>query len=159
MIPARPRLERIWIKRRHRGPMDSVERATLVASRGIAGNANQGGRRQVTLLASERWESITAELGVPVPPDARRANLLLTGVNLENSRGRILLIGELRIRVLGETRPCERMDEAHLGLREAMEAHWGGGAFGEVLDSGEIAIGDPVAWAAEAAPGDAAHYA
>jgi MOSC domain-containing protein YiiM len=27
-----------------------------------------------------------------------------------------------------------------------MRANWGGGAFGEVLDDGEIAVGDPVTW-------------
>ena len=44
------RLEAIWIKRAKRGVMDPVSRATLVADRGITGNANQGGRRQVTII-------------------------------------------------------------------------------------------------------------
>ena len=54
-----------------------------------------------------------------------------------------------RLRVLGETRPCERMDEALPGLRAAMESEWGGGVFAEVLDDGEIAVGCEVAWAPE----------
>jgi hypothetical protein len=36
------------------------------------------------------------------------------------------------------------MEEAVAGLRSAMSVPWGGGAFGEVLDDGEIAIGDGV---------------
>jgi hypothetical protein len=48
------RLERIWIKRMKLGPMDPAERATLVAGRGIVGNANQGGKRQVTIVSRER---------------------------------------------------------------------------------------------------------
>lgn len=51
------RLEAIWIKRAKRGPMDPAPRARLVAGRGIAGNANQGGRRQVTVIARETWRS------------------------------------------------------------------------------------------------------
>jgi hypothetical protein len=38
------------------------------------------------------------------------------------------------------------MDEALDGLRAALEPDWGGGAYGVVLEGGEIAVGDPVAW-------------
>jgi MOSC domain-containing protein YiiM len=141
------RLERIWVKRAKLGPMDPVSRAALRASRGLVGNADQGGRRQVTLLSREHWTRITAHLPSP-DPAVRRANLLVSGIDLLDSRGATLLIGACRIRVLGETRPCERMDEACHGLRGALSGAWGGGAFGEVLDDGEIALGDAVGWVA-----------
>jgi MOSC domain-containing protein YiiM len=139
------RLANIWIKRAHRGKMDPAERASLVASRGLVGNANQGGHRQVTLLSEEHWHELTAHLDSP-DPISRRANLLLTGIDLRDSRGKTLRIGGSRVRIHGETRPCERMDEACDGLRSALSAPWGGGAFGEILDGGEIAVGDPVVW-------------
>lgn len=137
------RLEAIWVKRVRRGPMDPTERATLVPGRGIADNADQGGRRQVTILVRERWEDALRELGAALDPSRRRANLLVSGVALE-TRDAVLRIGATRIRVRGETTPCERMDEALPGLRDALRPAWRGGVYGEVVEGGEIRIGEPV---------------
>ena len=143
------RLEAIWIKRMKRGPMDSVEQAVMQAGGGLVGNANQGGRRQVTILEREIWAELMTEVNGTLPPSARRANLLIGGLNLHRSAKRTLRIGSCRIRILGETRPCERMEEAWPGLQAAMSRAWTGGAFGEVLDDGEILVGDPVCWVQE----------
>jgi MOSC domain-containing protein YiiM len=86
------------------------------------------------------------QLGGDLSPSMRRANLMIAGLELARSRGRILQIGACRIRVYGETKPCERMDEAFPGLKQAMYDHWRGGAFGEVLDDGQIKVGDEVQW-------------
>jgi MOSC domain-containing protein YiiM len=140
------RLEAIWIKRAHRGSMDQVSSGNLVAGRGLVGNADQGRRRQVTVIEREAWERLMRELDGSISPAARRANLLVSGVRLAESRDRILLVGACWLRIAGETKPCERMDEALPGLRAAMAVNWGGGVFAEALDDGEIAVGDEVMW-------------
>ena len=145
------RLERIWVKRFHRGPMDRADAADLRRGAGIVGNANQGGWRQVTIIAAADWDRVVEALGAPVDPGERRANLLVSGVALAHTRDRVLKVGGCRLRVRGETRPCERMDEAEPGLRAALDPGWRGGVFAEVLDDGRISVGDPVAWA-EPAP-------
>jgi len=140
------RLEAIWIKRAHRGPMDPAATGSLVAGRGLVGNADQGRRRQVTVIEQEAWKRLMRELDGSVSPAARRANLMVSGIRLADSRDRVLRVGTCRLRIGGETRPCERMDEALPGLRAAMRMDWGGGVFGEVLVDGEIAVGDEVEW-------------
>ena len=89
-------------------------------------------------------ERLTAPFPAPPYSRVRRGNLLVSGVDLTDSRGKVLHIGPVRIRIFGETRPCEQMDQAAHGLRAALEEPWAGGAFGEVLDDGEIQIGSPV---------------
>lgn len=126
--------------------MDAVDHARLIARRGIEGNADLGGRRQVTLIASERWDRVDADLGTEVDPVLRRANLLVSGIDLEGSRDRVLVVGECRLRIGGETRPCRLMDEQHAGLQDALDADWGGGAYAEVVDGGTITVGDWVAF-------------
>lgn len=140
------RLAAIWIKRAHRGSMDAVAHADLIAGKGIAGNVDRSRRRQVTLIEREAWERFMSELGADLDPAARRANLLLEGVTLAHTRDRILRIGSARLLIAGETTPCERMEEALLGLQAAMKPNWGGGAFAQVLDGGPIRVGDPVMW-------------
>jgi MOSC domain-containing protein YiiM len=140
------RLEAIWRKRGHGDSMDPAEDAVLVAGVGMEGDANRGERRQITLIQREVWEERTDGLPRPVAPAARRANLLVSGVRLARSGGRELEVGSCRLRILGETKPCTRMDEACPGLREALAPDWGGGAWAEVLEGGRIAVGDSVRW-------------
>lgn len=137
-------LERIWVKRARRGPMDPRESAELLEGEGIRDDANRGGRRQVTVISMEAWSRVEDELGEPVDPSLRRANLLVSGIDLEKTRGRTLVVGACRIRIDGETRPCNRMDEAREGLRKALVPEWRGGVHGVVLSGGSVAVGDRV---------------
>lgn len=136
------RLEQIWIKRFRRGPMDPVAEALLEEGIGIAGNANRGGKRQVTVIEQEVWQQHMNQLQGDLDPSSRRANLMVSGCILRESRGRVLRIGDCRIMIRGETKPCEQMEEALTGLRAVMFPEWGGGAFGEVIAGGPIRVGD-----------------
>ena len=102
--------------------MDPRSRVELRAGTGLVDDAKQSRTRQVTSVSRERWKAVAEALGQHVDPVLRRANLLISGVDLENSRGNILRVGSGRLRVNGETRPCERMDEPLPGWRVATRA-------------------------------------
>ena len=146
------RVEAIWLKRAHRGPMDAVAEATIIAGQGLEGSVDRSRRRQITLLASEAWERCMTELDGEADPARRRANILVSGVSFAHTRGRVLVIGEVRLAVGGELTPCERMDEVLPGLQQVMRPEWRGGIFTQALDGGVIRVGDLVRWESNHAP-------
>lgn len=140
-------LEAIFRKRMRRGPMDSLESGELAPGDGLVGNADLRTKRQVTLIEAELWQRVRDELGVPdLDPRLRRANLLVRGVPLAQSRGRVLKVGPARLLIHGETRPCKLMEDGHPGLQAALDPEWRGGVYAEVLEGGPIAVGDAVRW-------------
>jgi MOSC domain-containing protein YiiM len=138
------RVEAIWVKRAHRAPMKEVTEAVMVPGKGIEGDVNTSRRRQVTIIEREIWDALMKDLGADASPAGRRANFMVSGVKLAETRGKILKVGGVRLAIGGETTPCERMDEYLDGLRAAMKPNWGGGAFAQVLDDGVVTIGDAV---------------
>ena len=126
--------------------MDAVARATLVEGQGVAGSVGRSTRRQVTLIERENWDQCMRDLESSADPKGRRANLMVSGIRLARTRGRVLVVGGTRLAIGGELTPCERMDEVVPGLRAAMKLEWKGGVFAQVLSGGEIAVGDAVDW-------------
>jgi MOSC domain-containing protein YiiM len=134
----------LWRKRAIRGVMDPSDRVTMVENHGILGDANAGrSKRQITVIEAEVSDQIRAELP-DVDPAMRRANVMVRGIRLANARDRVLRIGEVRIRLLGETRPCERMDEACPGLMDALVPGLRAGSYCRVLSGGVVRLGDAV---------------
>ena len=130
----------IWIKPARRVPMKPVDEAQLVAGRGIAGNANQGGWRQVTIIDEDAWRQATEELGVSVDPSVRRANIMIRGLDLEGTSGRKLVIGGCVVHIRGENPPCRLMKE----MQKPLRPHWRAGVFGQIVEGGTIRVGDKV---------------
>ncbi len=146
------KLEAIWLKRARGGPMDPVSEASIEANGGLVGDANFGrSNRQVTVIEKEVFDALRDDLDAGADPTLRRANLMVSGVRLAESRDRVLRIGGCRVRIRGETRPCNLMEEQLPGLQDALDPGWRGGVFGNVLDTADIKVGDAVSWEEEGA--------
>lgn len=143
----------IGIARRpaHRAPMQTVETALIEADGGVEGDhkGKKFPRRGVTILAREAWEAALADLAKTgnaddLPWTARRANLLIEGMELPRALGGIIAVGPAVLEITYPTTPCKRMDEARQGLMGALYPDWRGGVTCRVLEGGRVALGDPV---------------
>ena len=133
----------IWTKPAKGGQMVSHESIECITGEGLQGCVGgKADHRQVTILSLAAWNEAQQEIGEQMEPIYRRANLLVDDIDFENSKEKILVIGDLTIELTGETKPCAQMEELHEGLRTAMKPKWRGGATGKVLNSCTIKIGD-----------------
>lgn len=135
-------LREILVYPKRKAPPESLRQVTVRPGKGLDGDHLRSPWRQVTLLSTELWERACHELGVQLPPSSRRANLVLSGTPLQ--LGSTLQIGELLLRVTGETKPCKRMDAVYPGLRQALVPEMRGGVYCVVLHPGVVRVGDTV---------------
>lgn len=123
--------------------MRLLERTGISVAAGVDGDTRgKPGRRQVTVLSASAWVEACNRAGTDQPWQARRANLLVDGLDLRFCEGAVLHLGdEIELLVTGELEPCERMDEASPGLRLALAEDWRGGVTCRVQRGGTLAIG------------------
>ncbi len=128
-----------------RAPMQELQSADVSEASGVAHDSRgKPGNRQVTVMSADAWRDVCAELQHEIPWTTRRANLLVEGVDLLQSIGAIIDIGNVRLQVTMEAGPCSRMDEQFEGLTGALQAAWRGGVGCTVVQAGSLAVGDSV---------------
>jgi MOSC domain-containing protein YiiM len=132
----------IAIKPRDKGPMQVLDGALLSREHGVEGcRSGKPGRRQVTLLSLAAWQAACRELGIDLPWSARRANLLVDDLPLQQRIGAQIHIGEAVLEITGETDPCKRMAALHPGLFDALAKEWRGGVTCRVVAGGVLTSG------------------
>lgn len=128
-----------------RAPMQMRESTEITLEAGVVGDfRGKPGRRQVTVLTIEGWSKACEVVGEELPWTNRRANLLIKGCDLKHTIGDLIQIGDVKLRITGETEPCERMNEAKAGLFAALEPDWRSGVCCQVEAGGEIQLGDEI---------------
>ena len=134
-----------------RAPMEVLDHVHVTREGGLAGDfrgaIRPGGkdRRQVSMIAADKWLAVIEELGTVVEWQERRANLLLDGIELPQRAGAVIRIGaDVRLEITCECDPCSRMDAIVPGLKAVLMPDWRGGALARVLDGGNIRVGDLV---------------
>jgi MOSC domain-containing protein YiiM len=120
-------------------PQDSLE---LTAGKGIVGDHTFGRMRHVTIVFEDDWNAAAAVLGRSVDPAGRRANVLVSGGQGPRLVGQTLRLGSTLIEIKGITQPCPVMEQAAVGMAEALRPEGRAGVWGRVLESGRVALSD-----------------
>jgi MOSC domain-containing protein YiiM len=148
------RIESIHVATAAGAPMEARERVLVVAGVGIAGDryATQTGAfsakpkpgRQITFIEAEAIEALARELGLVIGPGETRRNVVTRGVALNHLVDREFQVGSARFRGWELCEPCKYL----AGLTDKAEILPGlvhrGGLRAEVLDGGEICVGDVI---------------
>ena len=128
------RVTELFIKPRHDAPMQSAA-AIACSPRGIAGNAACAPFRQALIVS----RAVTTELGLK--PGDLRENIVVDCDDLYDlPSGTVVKIGEALIRLTFHCEPCKKI----LHLTSFDQILHKRGFLGCFLNSGTIAIGDPV---------------
>ena len=125
-----------------------VERVRALAGRGLEGNrdlfeeAEPG--KALTLIAAEALERLEAEQGIALSAAASRRNVLTRGVDVNALVGRRFTIGEVECVGVELCEPCSYLESLTVpGVMKGLVHQAGMNA--DILNDGEIAVGDPVA--------------
>jgi len=128
-----------------RAPIEELASVRITLEHGVEGDCHgQPGPSQVTVVSEEGWGAATSELGAELSWTLRRANFLIRGINLLNTTGSRLHLGDVVLEITGENEPCWLMDKQYRGLRKALTPQWRAGIAARVLHGGVIRVGDQV---------------
>ena len=130
----------------------SVDRVMALAGRGLEGDryalgcgtfSTRPGRRDVSLIETEALDQFARDCGHRLDAARSRRNLLTRGVRLNELVGRDFFVGAVPMRGLRLCEPC-----THLARLTSAPVLPGlvrrGGLYAEILQDGELAIGDSI---------------
>ncbi|MDR7482459.1 MAG: MOSC domain-containing protein [Armatimonadota bacterium] len=138
-----------------------VPRALAVAGRGLDGDRygsgtgtwsdRPGGGRQLTLIAQEDLDEVGRVHGIRIDAAASRRNVLTTGIDLRSLVGQRFRVGQALCLGIRLCEPCSYLEEkTQPGVLRAFLHR--AGLRADILEGGEIAVGDPIRGAGEASP-------
>jgi MOSC domain-containing protein YiiM len=126
-------------------PLRSVDRASLVAEKGIEGDRYFGrpAYRNVTVVAEADVQAACAAIGVEYRAGCTRRNITVRGLDVMALLGKEFRVGGARLLA---TRPCEPCDmmETSVGPGARDQLVHRAGIRAQVLDGGDVRIGDAV---------------
>lgn len=134
-------------------PMTAVASARAVAAGGLEGDrffqgpgsvaAKRGPDREVSLIEAEAIEAVGREGKVALAAEQSRRNIVTRGVALNHLVDREFRVGGVLLRGIRLCEPCKHLEQlTQPGMLMALLHR--GGLRAQVLEGGEVRVGDPV---------------
>jgi MOSC domain-containing protein YiiM len=143
----------INIAREASGSMEQLDEARAVAGQGLEGDRyfskqgsfskNEGAGREITLIESEAIDALERDYDVKLAYGDARRNIVTRGVALNHLVGKEFSVGEVRVRGVRLSEPCNHLaglteEKVRPGLVHR------GGLRADILNDGVIRVGDAV---------------
>ena len=138
-------IRQLWIRRSEGAAMEPQDSLELTAGKGIVGDHTFGRMRHVTIVFEDDWAAAAAVLGRQVDPAGRRANVLVSGGQGPRFVGQSVRLGSTLIEIKGIIEPCLVMEQAAVGMCDALKPEGRAGVWGRVVESGRVALADALA--------------
>lgn len=125
------------------GPAESLREAQVHTNFGIVGDwrSRASTTRQITLIEEEALLATAQRLGHDIPPGASRRQVVVRGMPLNSTVGKVIHVGDLELEVTGLCDPCDNMERTiGPGGRAALGNR--GGICARVMRGGTLRVGD-----------------
>jgi MOSC domain-containing protein YiiM len=146
----------IHIADKARAEMKGVDQTLAVPGKGLEGDRyfdrqgtffNDLARKsvpdkEVTLIEQEALDALAREYNIELHPYESRRNVLTSGVALNHLVGREFMVGKAKLRGLRLCEPCKHLEA--MTKRNLKGLTHRGGLRAQVLEKGEITVGDAV---------------
>lgn len=146
-------VEHVHVAPESGAPVERRESVEAVADRGLRGDRYFDGDgtfsdgspdRAVTLIEAETVEAVERDYDVSLAPGEHRRNVTVRSVPLDHLVGERFRVGDAICEGVELCEPCSYLERTleRRGVAEALVHR--GGLRGRVVESGTIAVGDPV---------------
>ena len=139
---------KIGIAEKNNKEIENKEKIEVIASKGIIGDRYfhefNGDREQITLMESENIDYYNKTFNANFDYLVFRRNIITKDIRLNNLVGKIINVGEIKLKVNDLCRPCKNLQnklEKDNIIKEFLRR---GGLRCEILSSGTINIGDKI---------------
>jgi|GEM_PF-1090310 len=100
--------------------------------------------QEIRVITTENWEAVCAELNTKLHWTLSRANIIIEGIDLTDTIGDALRIGNFYLEIIAQNIPDETYNNTFNGLTASLAKDWRAGIIAKVYSEGFVSEKDDV---------------